>query len=632
MYVEVALIEGNFVYLLRDEIEWISQGCPVLVPFRSSTKMGIVVKAMPTTMIEKVKAIKAALCEEPILNESLISLSSIMAEYYGVTQGRCIKLMLPPWVRERIKNGKPLIYESTTSSFSQASKESFKSWEYKVPPRLQNALLSHYFKTFLLFGEDRMDTYLTSIEHILKKERGVIFLQPEAVLTSRAIEVMRARFGDNIVVLHSKLRQKKRAILWEGIRRGNFKVCIGSMSAVFAPLPNLGLIIVDEEHSDAYKAGQCPWYNVRDVAVMRAKINKIPCILGSATPSVESFYNARENKYELINIGKRKKPLPITLVDMRKEKTYTLSRYLIKRTREKLERGEKIIFFLSRKGYSHFCMCLDCGWIPYCPRCSVTLNYYRREHKLKCHYCGYEQSAPAMCADCSGIRFGYPGKGTERLEMTIKSIFKEANVMRMDKDILKTPVEYEKAFRNFKEEGDILIGTQLVIRTLQLTSVTLVGIISCDAVLSFPNFRISERIFSQIMKTKEMMKNGEIALQTYNPENPLFGYIKNDDYVSFYNEEIKKRRRVKLPPFSHLIRILSTSTNKKKARELINTTAEELSKSRYEFLGASLCPIERIKDKWRYHLLVKVNDPRKFFHTTSLPRGVLAEVDPQDMM
>jgi primosomal protein N' (replication factor Y) len=632
MYAEVALTQGNFVYLLREKFGWISPGYAVLVPFKNSTRMGVVVKVMPSTTVEKLKSIKAVLYEEPILSEGLISLSFIMAEYYGVTQGSCIKLMLPPWVRERVKNGKPLVYESRVPDSCQASKKPYKPEEQKIHPKVQDVISSHHFRTFLLFGENRTSTYLSSIEYTLRKGREAIFLQPEIALTSSAVEMMRARFGDSTVVLHSKLRQKERAVLWEGIRKGDFKLCIGSMSAVFAPFPNLGLIIVDEEHSDAYKAGQRPWHNVRDVAVIRAKIDKIPCVLGSSTPSFESFYNAKEGKYELIHTGKAERTLPITLVDMRKEKTDTLSRYLVKRTRERLERGEKVILFLPRKGYSQFCMCLDCGWIPYCPRCSVTLNYYRRGHMLKCHYCGYERPAPTKCGDCGGVRFGYPGKGTERLEVIIKSIFKGAKVIRMDKDILKTPREYEEAYRDFKEEGDILFGTQLVIKTPQPNSVTLVGIISCDTILSFPDFRASERVFSQIMRTKKMVKDGEIVLQTYNPENRTFRHIKNDDYVSFYSEEIKKRQRFKLPPFSHLIRILSTSTKKEKARELINRVADELKKSGYEFLGASPCPIERIKGRWRYHIIVKVNDPRQFFHNMSLLRGVSVKVDPRDMM
>ncbi len=632
MYAEVALAQGNFVYLLRDEFGWISPGCPVLVPFRNSTRMGIVVKVMSATTVEKVKSVKAALSEEPILGRELISLSSIMAEYYGASQGRCIKLMLPPWVRERIKNGKPLVYESRVPDHRQASKEPFEPKEQKLHPEVQNAISSHRFKTFLLFGEGRMDTYLASIECTLGEGRGAIFLQSEIALTSGAVEIMRSKFGDCIAVLHSKLRQKERAILWEGIRRGNFSVCVGSMSAVFAPFPNLGLIIVDREDSDAYKAEQHPWHNVRDVAVMRAKIDKIPCILGSSTPSFESFYNAKRGKYELIHTGKTGRTLPVTIVDMHKEKTEALSRYLMKRTRETLDRGEKVILFLPRKGYSQFCMCLDCGWIPYCPRCSVTLNYYKKGHKLKCHYCGYERPAPTMCEDCGGIRFAYPGRGTERLEMTIKSIFRGARIIRMDKDILKTPAECERAYRDFKENGDILLGTQFVIRVPQPESVTLVGMISCDPILSFPDFRTSERVFSQIIKTKEMIKEGEIVLQTYNPQNPTFRYIKNDDYVSFYSEEFKKRQRFKLPPSSHLIRILSTSTEKEKAREFINGVAEELSKCGYQFLGASPCPIERIKGRWRYHILVKVSDPRKFFHNTSLPGAVSVEVDPRDMM
>ncbi len=632
MYVEVALAQGNFVYLLRDEFGWISPGCPVLVPFKNCTRMGIVVKVMSTTRVKKVRPIKAALCEEAILNKGLLSLSSIMAEYYGVTQASCIKLMLPPWVRERIKNGKPLIYEGRVPACSQTSGESSKPTGEKLHSELQDAISSHHFKTFLLFKKDRADTYLASLEYTLGEEREAIFLQPEIAITSNTVEMIKTRFGDDAVVLHSKLRQKERAILWESIRRSDFRVCIGSMSAVFAPFPNLGLIIVDEEHSDTYKAEQSPWHNVRDVAVMRAKIDKIPCILGSATPSFESFYNAREGKYGLIHTEKTEKTFPITLVDMRKEKSDTLSRYLIKRTRERLERKEKVILFLPKKGYSQFCMCLDCGWIPYCSRCSVTLDYYREGHKLKCHYCGYERPAPTMCEDCGGIRFVYPGKGTERLEITIKSIFKGARIIRMDKDILKTPREYEKAYRNFREEGDILFGTQLVTKVPQPKSVTLVGIISCDRMLSFPDFRTPERVFSQIMKIKEMINDGEIVLQTYNPRSSIFTHIKNGDYVSLYSEELKKRQRFKLPPFSHLVRILSASTKKKKARELINTVAEELNKGKYEFLGASPCPIEMMKGKWRYHIIVKVNDPRKFFNNLSLPRGVSVEVDPRDMM
>ncbi|MCK4329682.1 primosomal protein N' [candidate division WOR-3 bacterium] len=625
MYAEVALTQGNFTYLLNKEFEWVTPGIPVLVPFKNTIRMGFVVDLKSKTTLERVKPIKAVLYGEVILSNNMITLSLEMAKYYGVTQGVCIKHMMPPWVRNRLKNSKPLLCDNSV-------RDSIKRKKRKLHSELKDAISSHYFKTFLLFGKNRLDTYITSIEYTVAEGRSVIFLTPEIVHTPQSLEIMRENFGDGVVVMHSRLREREKGLIWEGIRRRRFNICFGSISAVFAPFPDLGLIIVDEEQSDAYKVGQRPWHNVRDVAVMRSMIDKIPCILGSATPSFESYNNSNCGKYRLIDTKREGNTISTKVVDMRDEKKFILSRYLVKTMRERFTRGEKVILFLPKKGYSRFCMCLDCGWIPYCPKCSVTLNYYRKKHMLRCHYCGYEKPAPDMCEKCRGIRFVYPGEGTERLEANLKSIFRDKRMIRMDTDILKTPGECKEAYRQFIEEGDILLGTQLVMKAPQLDSVTLVSIISCDALLSFPDFRTSERFFSQMLRAKAMIKAGEVVLQTYNPLNPIFGFIKDNDYPAFYSEEIGKRQDFGLPPYSHLIRILSYSMTRNKAKDLADKVAEGLKKKGYEIFGASPCPIEMIKGKWRYHILIKVNNPKVFFQSVNIPKGVSVEVDPQDML
>ncbi len=618
MYAEVSLTQGNFIYLLGDKFSWVPPGHPVLVPFRNTIRMGIVLNLLEGTTIKDVKPVKAVLYEEPILNEDLLSLSSLMADYYGMPQGVCMKLMLPPPIRERIIRGKPLKYESRQGTLSDVK---------SIPhQRIKEAISIGDFKRFLLYGKERMELYLSTVEYVLSRGMGAILLFPE--LASEDMKLIEQRFTGIVAVIHS--RSRKQAFLWESMRRGSFRVCVGSMSAVFAPIPNLGVIIVDEEHSEVYKAVNRPYHNVRDVAIMRAKIKQIPCLIGSATPSFESFHNAKKGKYELIEVGKGEE-IGFTVVDMSKERAI-LSKYLIESIKIRVEKKEKVVLFLPKKGYSLFCMCLDCGWIPYCPRCSITLTYYRGNHNLLCHHCGYQTSAPTVCKKCKGTRFVYPGTGTERLEKTIRAKLKSAKVMRMDTDILKSYNEYEKVYREFQENGDILLGTQLVIKGCLSSSVRFLGIVSCDALFSFPDFRARERLFSQIMKTKELIGDGEVVLQTYNPGDPLFRYIKENNYELFYSEEIKKRRKHKLPPFTHLIRIVSFSTRKKRAEETIQKIAERLKDSRYKFLGPSPCPLEKVKEIWRYHILVKADDPREFFQEMPLPKDVRVEVDPRDMM
>ena len=626
MYAEVALTHGDFTYSIPERFKWISVGYPVLVPFRNKTSMGIVIKIEEKTDIENIKPIKSVLYEEPLLGKELLSLSSRMAEYYGGPLASCINPMIPSAVRERIKNRKPLRYFA--ESHGEKREKNKLTLSNQLNSEIKGAISQNHFKTFLVHGRERMEVYLASIEYTLNEGKDAILLFPGISPTSKEITLIKEKFGEGVAVIHSSSRQQ--ASQWEGIRRGVFRICIGSMSAVFSPFQRLGIIIVDEEDSDAYKAINRPYYNIRDVAIMRANLQKIPCIIGSASPSFESFHNAKKSKYHLISLN-NKKNIPVKIVDMRKEKSI-LSGELSREIEKRLKKGEKTILLLPRKGYSHFCMCLDCGWIPQCPHCSVTLDYYRNEHKLLCHYCGYKDPAPSVCRNCNGIRFAYPGTGTERLEGLIKRQFKNSNVIRMDATTLKKGRKYEDLYTDFLQNGDILLGTQMVIKTYKSKTVTLLGIVSCDSMLSFPDFRAKEKLFSLIMRAKRGIEDGDVILQTYNPDDQIFKFIKEDDYNSFYREEIKKRRKHNLPPFIHLIRILSFSNKKEGAQVPLNKLKSTLKKSGYSSLGPSPCPLEILKGKWRHHIIAKVTDPRKFFSDVNLPPGLSVEVDPREMM
>ena len=523
---------------------------------------------------------------------------------------------------------------------------------------IKRAIYDKRFETFLLFGitgSGKTEVYLRVIEEVLKKGKSAIVLVPEISLTAQTLEIFRARFGETVVIYHSRLNEVERLNVWRGIKNGDFKVVIGARFAVFAPVKNLGVIIVDEEHESTYKQkSKEPFYSARDVAVVRTKIEKAVCVLGSATPSVESFYNAQKGKYKLIilpeRIDERKLP-PVQIVDMKKEKDNIISQLLHKKIKDRIEKAEQIILFINRRGFSNYVICRDCGYSPRCPFCDLTLTYHRREKVLKCHYCGYEEEAPRVCPKCGSPRFFYAGMGTQRIEQYLEKQFQGLRIMRVDLDTMRSKWAHIESFFQFRDgKADLLLGTQMIAKGFDLPKVTLVGVVSGDTVLNFPDFRAQERTFQLLTqvagRTGRGILGGEVIIQTYNPDHYVIRYSQHHNYEMFYSREIETRKELNYPPYSKLTRIIFSSeeeTLSLSAADKFTITLRKQIKTeglKLEVLGPAPCPLKRLKGRYRFHILIKSKKPF-IIQKVLLPikikyrvKGVhiLYDIDPIDMM
>ncbi len=486
---------------------------------------------------------------------------------------------------------------------------------------------SRRFSPFLIYGvtgSGKTELYLRAIEEVINSRREAIVLVPEISLTPQLISRFRDRFGDIFALLHSGLSRVERYDQWRKIWKGEVKIAIGPRSAVFAPFKNLGIIVVDEEHDPSYKQEDKLKYNARDVAIVRAKQQQATLILGSATPSLESYHNALKGRFKLLHLPERieGRPLPnVEIVDMKKEPGI-ISEKLKLGLKENVEQKRQSLLFLNRRGFANFILCPDCGYTFKCPNCSVTLTYHLRERRLKCHYCDYWIQTPGDCPQCQGHRLRAMGMGTERVEEEIKRIFPGCSVGRMDRDTTSRKNSHASILERL-ESGkiDILIGTQMIVKGHDFPNVTFVGVISADTALHFPDFRSAERTFQILTQVAGRagrgVFSGEVLIQTFNPEHYSIKKAKEQDFLGFYNEEIKFRRALNYPPFSRLINFRLTGNSEKKtmlAAKEMEKIGEDLLKNDFskgiEILGPSMAPFAKIKGKYRWQMLVKGEDPK----------------------
>jgi primosomal protein N' (replication factor Y) (superfamily II helicase) len=472
-------------------------------------------------------------------------------------------------------------------------------------------------------GSGKTEVYLQAIEEILDKGKEAIVLVPEISLTPQTTERFRGRFGNSISVLHSGLSDGERYDEWTKIYEGKVKIVVGARSALFAPFKNLGLIIVDEEHENSYKQDEVPRYHARDVAVMRAYREKASVILGSATPSLESFYNVEKKKYLLLKLTKRidDRIMPKMLtVDMRAQAVSAagasiFSKDLVAAVYDRVERGEQTIIFLNRRGYATHMSCIHCGYVAGCPECSVDYTYHRAKGYLSCHICGSVIKAPQHCPSCKAPDIKYLGVGTEKIEAIAGKLFPLARVKRMDSDTMTHKKSYETVLRSFRKgDIDILIGTQMIAKGLDFPNVTLVGIINADISLHIPDFRSGERTFQLLTQVAGRAGRGnipgEVYIQTYTPFNSAIQYAVNHDYDGFYKEEIEIRKQLGYPPEGHLAIVRFTGENEEKVIETAELFAKDLEPLTSDKLMISLvcpAPISRMKKKYRYMLMIRGN-------------------------
>jgi primosomal protein N' (replication factor Y) (superfamily II helicase) len=476
-------------------------------------------------------------------------------------------------------------------------------------------------------GSGKTEIYLQAIRATLSRGRTAIVLVPEISLTPQTVERFKGRFAeeqDAVAVLHSHLSEGERHDEWHKIHSGRAHIVIGARSAVFAPLKNLGLIVVDEEHETTYKQEEAPRYHARDIAVVRAKIEKCVVVLGSATPSLESYYNATTGKYRLATLTQRvdEKQMPLMrIVDLRQERrkekaAAILSERLRAAIADRLEKREQTILFLNRRGFSTSLLCSNCGEARNCPNCSVALTFHRHPAaagRLSCHLCGHTAAVPRKCPACGKDALIYAGFGTEKVESTVAHIFPKATVRRMDADSMTRKEAYRETLRNFRAgKIDILVGTQMIAKGLHFPNVTLVGIINADLALHLPDFRAGERTFQLLTQVAGRAgrgeTSGEVFVQTYTPFSPSIQFARHHDFAGYFQQELEFRERCDFPPFKHAILITVRSTHEGRAKLSAETLARRLKESLgSEFIlgDATSAPLEKLQGQFRFHILIR---------------------------
>ena len=489
--------------------------------------------------------------------------------------------------------------------------------------QIRSAVQAHRFQTFLLHGitgSGKTEVYLNSIDAVLAEGRSALLLVPEIALTPAMAGQFFSRFGDRVAILHSAFTDVERSEQWRRIRRGAASVVVGTRSGVFAPVRNLGLIVVDEEHDGSYKQEETPRYNGRDVAIVRAQAAGACVVLGSATPSLESRYNAERGKYTLLELPGRieARPLPtVELVDMRQEfletrKQSTFSRKLLDALAQRLENGEQTIVLLNRRGFSSFVACRACGERVQCINCSLTLTYHKRDRRLLCHYCGYAEKVPSVCPKCASEHIYFLGVGSEKVEEELHQAFPTARIARLDRDTVTGKRQYETILQDFREGNyDVLVGTQMIAKGHDIPNVTLVGVVSADVGLGMPDFRAAERTFQLLTQVAGRAGRGSlpgiVLVQTINPDHYAVRLSAAQDYQAFYEKELNFRRMMHYPPFSAMANVLVRSEKKEMALRMSTDLGSLFlpPPEKLRVMGPAEAPVPRLKNEYRYQFLIK---------------------------
>jgi primosomal protein N' (replication factor Y) len=560
-----------------------------------------------------------------------------------------------PYAREHILPTQPLY-------LNEAQAKALVAVTREITARLETKNEEAKPAVFLLHGvtgSGKTEVYLQAIAHALEQGKGAIVLVPEISLTPQTVERFKARFSSGklqtlVAVLHSHLSAGERHDEWHKIRQGRARIVIGARSAIFAPVDPVGLIIVDEEHEQTYKQEEAPRYHARDVAIMRAQMENAVVLLGSATPSMESYYNAKNGKYALLEMPERvddQKMPRVRVVDMRQASTkekcnLIFSPQLKEAIHQRLEKQEQTILFLNRRGWATALQCPLCGFVATCPNCSISMTFHRMEQKLACHICGEIQKVPMICPNekCRNPAIRFSGTGTQRVEETLAKLFPKASVRRMDSDTMKRKDDYRKTLGDFRAGRiDILVGTQMIAKGLHFPNVTLVGIIHADSALHQPDFRAGERTFQLLTQVSGRAGRGdvegEVFVQAFTPFHPAIQYARRHDFVGFYEQEIEFREQLKYPPATRVALLTLKGRNEDKVKFSADYLKRELEKVLGEFkdlifAGPAPAPLLKAESFYRHQIMLRTRAMSKLSLTLariipshSLPEDVMLSVD-----
>lgn len=601
------------------------------VKFGNRRLTGIIVKLfdeLPKDLpydASKIRPIIRVLDEEPLLTSELINLGIWMSNYYLTPIGEILNSMIPSGKRETSSQDFSFTDEFPEQKVVTLSDEQKKAIE-SITSSDNETVKFHYL--YGTTGSGKTEVFLQVAEKILKKGKGIIYLVPEIGLTPQVIEAVTMRFGSTVAVLHSGLTPSQKLTEWNRILHKEARIVIGARSAVFAPVPQLGLIIIDEEHDGSYKSNNTPRYHARQIAMYRCSKLAIPLLMGSATPSVESWNSISNGQFECHKLTKRLAggaPPKIKIIDLSKQPSsgQSISQELFEAIDKAVAKKRQAILFLNRRGFNHFFRCSYCGYELKCKNCSVPLTYHKSINRLKCHYCGWSLEAPNSCPQCGSFDVGYSGFGTEFIEAEVKAKFPNARVVRVDTDSLTKKGELQEKLDAFKKgEYDIMLGTQMIAKGLNFPNLKVVGIVLADTGLHLPDFRASEKTFALITQVAgragRFFPDGEVYVQTYNPGAESIYYACNSKVNEFYSSEISTRKLLEFPPFSRLVRLVFRSPNLEdakstahNAKQILEEQLSELKKkfsslsADVEILGESECPINKIAANYRYQIILK---------------------------
>ncbi len=594
--------------------------------------------------LEKIKQVSKIVDSEPLITQELLETAIWVSKYYLCTIGEAVNSILPSARRESSEQSFSFDSEISAGIRQNLSEEQKKAVNDILAHAEKNESSFHYL--YGPTGSGKTEVFLQTAEQILKKNKGVIYLVPEISLTQQVVDSVVNRFGPQVAVLHSSLTQSQKLTQWKKILHREARIVIGARSAIFAPVPDLGMIIIDEEHDSSYKSGNTPRYHARQTAMYRASKLKIPLIMGSATPSVEAWHLMNCGKLLKHTLSKRlaggEKP-SIKCINLNQSVMQgCISEELKNEIETTLKEKKQAILFLNRRGFTHFFRCSTCGFEMKCKNCSVSMTFHKSENRLRCHYCGWHILPPSSCPKCGSLDIGYSGFGTEFIEAETAQKFPNARIVRVDTDSVSKKGELQNKIDAFKKgEFDIMLGTQMVAKGLNFPNLKTVGIILADTALHLPDFRATERTFSLITQVAgragRFFPDGKVFVQTYNPENQAISFACSANTEGFYDFEINQRKLLSFPPFSRLIRLVFRSSNQIKAQMTSEDAAnliENLKIPGVEILGPSECPLSKISQNYRFQLILRgekivplQNAVRKLLFDYRHPQEVYIECD-----